>query len=565
MNIFLENCVVSAFIINDEGTHVYVNQSATKLLGYTTEELLKMHFSKLLFKEDLQEKMGNFAKLREIGSFREEVQLKCKNGDSVLVDLNAVKLPNKTLIGFCDDITEKRKLQEELQTKYESLEKVAENMDAGLVILGKDYRVIWSNSKLRKRGFLPNQKCFQAVDRTDTCPDCGIKKILEQNLPREVHDYKHVKSSSWSQLRSTPLKDKNGNITAVLELEIPITERKKTEELLKETNQVVNSIINSTEDVIYAVDEKFNFIYANEALAKIVGCSPDKMIGENLWSFFPKCVNTKLEENLRKALDRKEKQTFVWQGIYNKRYQEFTIFPFERGIAVFAKDITEQKKAQSEIEREQVKLHVANEKLKVVGSLTRHDVKNQNSAIKAHVYLLKKLVGANPALRQHLEGIESAVNQSERIFEFSRMYEQIGAEEPSRVDVGESFAEAIKLQSESSKLSFANDCKGLQVMADSMLRQLFYNLIDNSLKHGQKVTQVKLRYQRNKDAIKIIYEDNGAGIAKENKNRIFSGFTTGGSGLGLKLVKKMIEAYGWSIEENGVPEKGARFEIAIPC
>ena len=72
-----------------------------------------------------------------------------------------------------------------------------------------------------------------------------------------------------------------------------------------------------------------------------------------------------------------------------------------------------------------------------------------------------------------------------------------------------------------------------------------------------------MRHDRN--GIKLFYEDNGVGIPKENKPKIFKeGFTTGGSGLGLKLIKKMIEAYGWTIEENGVPDKGAQFEITAP-
>jgi signal transduction histidine kinase len=104
------------------------------------------------------------------------------------------------------------------------------------------------------------------------------------------------------------------------------------------------------------------------------------------------------------------------------------------------------------------------------------------------------------------------------------------------------------------------------VTADSLLERLFYNLIDNSLKHGKKVTQIRLSYRNRRDALKLIYEDNGTGIPRENKQRIFSGgFTTGkGTGLGLKLVKELVEAYGWTIEENGVPGEGARFQITIP-
>jgi signal transduction histidine kinase len=102
-------------------------------------------------------------------------------------------------------------------------------------------------------------------------------------------------------------------------------------------------------------------------------------------------------------------------------------------------------------------------------------------------------------------------------------------------------------------------------MADSLLRQLFYNLLDNSSKHGVKATRVSLRFSKSEDGVKLYYEDNGVGISDENKLRLFTeGFTTGnGSGLGLRLAKKMVDVYGWSIAETGIAGHGVRFEISI--
>ncbi|NLE03821.1 MAG: ATP-binding protein, partial [Crenarchaeota archaeon] len=96
--------------------------------------------------------------------------------------------------------------------------------------------------------------------------------------------------------------------------------------------------------------------------------------------------------------------------------------------------------------------------------------------------------------------------------------------------------------------------------------QIFYNFIDNSIKHGKKVTQIKFYYTKYKDQIKLYYEDNGIGVSQENKPRLFTeGFTTGdGTGLGLAIMKKIMDVYGWKIDELGKPGKGAKFEIIIP-
>jgi signal transduction histidine kinase len=76
-----------------------------------------------------------------------------------------------------------------------------------------------------------------------------------------------------------------------------------------------------------------------------------------------------------------------------------------------------------------------------------------------------------------------------------------------------------------------------------------------------------VRYEKvNQDKLTLIYEDDGIGIPVVNKSKLFkSGFSTGGSsGYGLYLIRRLIEVYGWVIQENGEPSIGAKFTITIP-
>ena len=207
-----------------------------------------------------------------------------------------------------------------------------------------------------------------------------------------------------------------------------------------------------------------------------------------------------------------------------------------------------------------------NEKLRVVGGLTRHDVRNKLAIIAGQTYLLKKQIGDIPDLAKRLDKINEAVDAANILFEFSRSYERIGAEKPTSINVEECFNQAAALFPNLAPIKIVNECQGLEVMSDSMLSQLFYNLIDNSLKHGEKVTQIRLYFSKCVDQVKLLYEDDGMGIPEVNKPQIFgNGFTTGkGSGVGLKLIKKLVEVYGWTITEEGEPEKEAKFIIIIP-
>jgi signal transduction histidine kinase len=133
------------------------------------------------------------------------------------------------------------------------------------------------------------------------------------------------------------------------------------------------------------------------------------------------------------------------------------------------------------------------------------------------------------------------------------------------VDVERTIDEA-KLMFSELPFEVVNECQGLTVQADSLLRQLIYNLIDNTKKYGKKTTTARLHYQIKANKVILTYEDDGIGISLENKDLIFKqGFSTGGStGFGLFLSKKMVEFYGWTITEEGKPGNGAKFIITIP-
>jgi sensor domain CHASE-containing protein len=229
-------------------------------------------------------------------------------------------------------------------------------------------------------------------------------------------------------------------------------------------------------------------------------------------------------------------------------------------IADLAKEINEM---LTTLEQSQNKLQMTNEKLSVVGRLTRHDVRNKLSVIANRVYLSKKGLTDDPKTTEHLDSIEVAIAQMAAILEFAKTYEMVGMEELTYVNVEESVQEAITAH-ELNNVKVVNDCGGLTVLADSLLKQIFYNLIHNSLVHGQKVTQTRVYYKEEEYQLKLIYEDDGVGIAEDEKEKIFIEGYGKGTGYGLYLIRKICEAYGWIIQETGKQGKGVKFVMLIP-
>lgn len=200
-----------------------------------------------------------------------------------------------------------------------------------------------------------------------------------------------------------------------------------------------------------------------------------------------------------------------------------------------------------------------------MGTLTRHDARNKLSVVTMNTFLAKQKLAGNSEALQHLNEIESAVEEAERIFDFAKTYEMLGMEELVKIDVERTLEETVHLFSDLQGVKVVNDCRGLTVQADSLLRQVFYNLIHNSLKHGQKVSQIRVfRKENGKDQLELVCEDDGVGIAKAEKKRIFEERYKNRTGHGLYVIKKICEVYGWSIKETGEHGRGAQFTIAIP-
>jgi len=352
-----------------------------------------------------------------------------------------------------------------------------------------------------------------------------------------------------------------------------ISERKKAEDTLRESEAKLGSIVENSSDQIFMIDESLKYLSANRTLLQVSGKGPEELIGKSISDVYPEEYAVRFSNNVKnvfasgKSLFLEEKMVAENQELYVSTSLNPVKDVQGRVIAVagIVRDITGRKDVERKLKENNHKLELMNEKLSVVGSLTRHDVRNKLTAVNGYTYLLRKKHMDQADIVEGLGKIEQAIEDSAKIFEFSKMYEKLGAEELSCIDLGKTVDEAISLFKDL-KFKVVNGCHGKNVLADSFLRQMFYNFIDNTRKYGEKTTTVNVYCEQEASGIlRLIYEDDGVGISVENKKNLFSkGFSTGGSsGFGLFLIKKMMDVYGWSITEEGEPGEGAKFIITL--
>ncbi len=208
--------------------------------------------------------------------------------------------------------------------------------------------------------------------------------------------------------------------------------------------------------------------------------------------------------------------------------------------------------------RAETGLATANEKLNLLGSITRHDTLNQITVIQGYLDLLEDIID-DERMMKYKRRMESAVDCVTELITFAREYEMIGmgGSEWIRLDdvLTETGVESVEM---------INRCQGLELYADPMLDKVFYNLMDNSIRHSGGRGRVTVSSEESDGCLLLRWEDEGEGVPYEEKQRIFERGVGKNTGLGLFLIKEILRISGMSIVENGVPGEGACFEIRVP-
>jgi PAS domain S-box-containing protein len=586
-NLFAE--ASDSIIVHDlEGRLVFFNESAYKSRGYSEEEFQSLNVKDLEVPGSPIFSGNRWKDLLEKGETTFEAENLHKNKTIFPVEIHAQLIESdgrKVVLTNTRDITERKAVEQMLAESQEKYQTTFEaSMDA-LMLLDEKSFLDCNAETLRLFGFSSVEKFIKnhPADLSPTQQPDGSFSLESAN--------NHIQKALWSGRESFFWVHKRADGTIfqadvllsritlknriILQATVrDISEQKKTEEKLREAEDKHRTLLSAANILVQSVNEQGKFLFVNEEWKKVLGYTSKDLEEITITNVVRKdhlqfCLNifgqvmngTSVRDVETVFVSKNGKEIFV----SGNACPIFKDGKFVSTVAFFI-DITERKKNEEKIRESSRRIELMNEKLRVVGSLTRHDVRNKLSTVTGYAYLLKKKHADARDVVEGLGKMEQAVRESMKIFDFAKMYEQIGVEELTFIDVAKAINEAVALLPDLT-IKVVNDCHGLTVRADSFLRQLIYNFIENTRKYGQKTTTIRIYYEKtNQGYLKLIYEDDGIGIPFENKSKLFKeGFSTGGStGYGLFLTNKMMDVYGWKIEEHGEPGKGAKFTITIP-
>jgi PAS domain S-box-containing protein len=344
---------------------------------------------------------------------------------------------------------------------------------------------------------------------------------------------------------------------------VDITERRQIEEALVESEIKFRSIVERSLAGVFVVQEGV-FKYVNPRYAEIHGYRMEDLIGKRSprdlvlpedWPTFeehteghdPGVIDTAHFECRQRACEGE----ILHVEIHSSAIQ----FQGKRALVGTLLDITDRKRAADALRK-------SNEKLNLLGSITRHDLLNQLTAVQGYTGLAEESTD-DEQVRRFLASAQDVTQKMQVLLQFTKDYQDMGVRTPEWQSVHDVFMQAAP-SINSPEVSMKLDVKGLEIYADPLLEKVFYNLIDNSVRHGKRVTEITLRYQEQDDRLTLIYEDNGSGILPIEKELIFRRGYGRNTGYGLFLCRVILALTGMSIQETGKEGLGVRFEILVP-
>ncbi len=214
--------------------------------------------------------------------------------------------------------------------------------------------------------------------------------------------------------------------------------------------------------------------------------------------------------------------------------------------------------------RSQKELRQTNDKLNLLSSITRHDINNQLVALSGFLELSRRSIDDKERGFELIAREERIVNTIAHQIRFTGDYEKMGILEPAWQNVGAAVRKAAaSLPVQNIKIRVER--QDLEVFADPLLFKVFYNLIDNSLKYGGAgLSEILISSCETPTGLRLIFEDDGAGIPDHDRRHLFERGYGKNTGLGLFLSREILAITGITIVEAGEPGQGARFEMLVP-
>jgi two-component system sporulation sensor kinase A len=604
-------------LMDDEGRISYWNPAAEKTFGYAKEEII----GKLAF-ETIIPKRFHEAMSKEVEIFREtgtgevigkllELTAIRRDGTEFPIELSISTFRMKGKwhsLGIVRDITVRKQMEQKILESEERLRLFIEYAPDAIYINDLNGKILDGNKQAETlTGYKKEEIMGKNMFEAGLLPQRYLSKAaeaLEKNIrgektgPDEFELTRKDGSLVVVEISTFPV-TRAGKVE-VIGIARDITERKKIEEALKESQELYKTLFESANDSLLYLDASGRIVDVNEKAVQTFGGSKEELLGKHFAQIevlspedLPKLLNvfTRIVEGKESYLD-----LLIRNKKGEERYLECSSSILKTasktlGVLVIARDVTERNNMQRKLQeysqqletiveqrtrqlKETLERLVKSERLATIGqvaAMVGHDLRNPLTGINSAAYYLKTKLGPkmDHKIREMLELIEKDVQYSNKIITDLMEYSREIKLELTETTPKSILKDAISLVEIPKSVQVIDTTQNEPVMKVDIekMRRVFSNFIRNAVEAMPEGGKLTISSKKSNGDVEIMFVDTGTGMAKEVLEKLWTPFFTTkakGMGLGLAICRRIIEAHGGRISVESIAGEGTTFTVIIP-
>lgn len=562
-----------AIIVFVDARIVYANPSALRIYrAETPEDLVGKSIYDIIPPEQVAETKERVKRILRDGTVAPPRETKLLRRDGSMIEMEVVSSPvayggRQAIQTMLRDITERKTTEKKIWRHTEELRMILDSVPAIIAYQDRDGRFVRVNRSFADAISLPedgwrDKTPGEVFDQQYAEAWKIDPELLEDGRPRlgAVSPYRFQDGSiRWIKTDRIPYRGEDGRIEGVITIADDISDLLRSEREVALQKQLLEKI----RDAVLITDTQYVIQVWGGGAEAMYGWSSDEVVGKSAQDvlqsdFVGKDRGAVLEELSNtgnvEARVRQLRKDGTWIDVDCTAVALHDEQGSVVGYASVNRDITERARYEKALE-------AANRRLRLLGSVTRHDSLNQLSLLKGWLEMAAESE-QDEEVRGFLHRALSAASKLRDQLEFTAQYKDLGARDPGWVSLDEV---VLRQKRDIEPRGVSLECDGCEflIYADPMLENVFANLVENSVVHGG-VSEISVSTIQDDRGLTVAYEDDGCGVPEDQKERIFEAGYGKGSGFGLYLSREILSITGMTITESGTPGKGARFEIRIP-
>lgn len=568
--------------INAAGLAMIEAESSRDIVGKDMADLVMPHF-RAAFRE-----LGAKAGRGEPGLL--EFELLGFKGAHRWLEMHAVPLRGAggvitAVLGVTRDVTARKQAEASLRTVQGLFEDIVESSKDAIGYASLDGQFVLANRAFaRLTGY--SQDELLHMNYGELTPEeyrmlqaTAIARVIETGEPAEYEKEYIRKDGSRVPVALTVsmVRGEDGKPAGLAAIIRDITERKQAEAAMRQSEERYRRLVQVSPDAIFVLRGDCIVFGNGEAVSLLGAADESQIVGRPLIDFVPPEERVVLQRRFFRVEDGQEQvplfeQLFVRiDGSSVEVEATAAHYRDQEGPAVLvvARDITERKRLQAQLRRTE---RVA--ELGTVASGMAHEIGTPMNVILGRAEYLMERTKEEP-IRKGLQTIVSQVERITRVMNQLLAFARRRPVEHRALDLRQTIEDNLEIFQERLshsnirvETSFAEACPLVHADADQM-SQVLINLVMNAIHAMPKGGTLKLALAPDRDMVRVLVADTGHGMPRDVIAKIFDPFFTTkefgkGTGLGLTVVKGIIEEHSGTIEVESEPEQGTTFTICLP-